>query len=291
MITREITWPYDGAPIRLGLDEAGQGASLLLLPALSSISTRTEMSPLLEELAPQYHVRAVDCPGFGDRPRPKIDWTPYILSQFLEWLLCEITPNPIAIIAAGHAATYVLHHVAHHPGATQRVVLIAPTWRGPFPTMMDGKRPWFRTLRTAFDSPIIGGPLYALNLSAPVVRRMGAEHVYEDIGFVTPNRAAAKRAVTTAPGARYASVRFVTGALDRVGDRAAFLGLAEKAGIPILVVYGEGTPPKSRAEMEALSGVSGVETARLPRGKLAVHEEFASHVAEQVRAFLAGGDG
>jgi pimeloyl-ACP methyl ester carboxylesterase len=60
----------------LGLDEAGDGALVLLLPALSSISTRGEMHPLMERLASQFRVVTIDWPGFGTRSRPSVRWTP-----------------------------------------------------------------------------------------------------------------------------------------------------------------------------------------------------------------------
>jgi hypothetical protein len=53
------------------------------------------------------------------------------------------------------------------------------------------------------------------------------------------------------------------------------------------VVYGAETPPKSRAEMEALAAVPGIRTARLPQGKLAVHEEFPDATFDAIAPFLA----
>ena len=53
------------------------------------------------------------------------------------------------------------------------------------------------------------------------------------------------------------------------------------------MVYGAETPPKSRAEMEALAAVPGIRIACLPRGKLALHEEFPDAVAEAIAPFLA----
>ncbi|QCI64021.1 alpha/beta fold hydrolase [Phreatobacter stygius] len=289
MTGRELIWNWHGQPVRLGLDEAGEGATVLLLPALSSISTRGEMIPLMRSLSSRFRVVTVDWPGFGDRPRPRIDWTPDSLQAFLEWLLGEVVSDPLAIVAAGHAAGYVLHHFAARPGAATRLVLVAPTWRGPFPTMMGGQRPWFRRIRAVIDAPLIGPALYALNLSGPVVRKMVVEHVYSDKGWLTPDRLAAKRAVTAQPGARHASVRFVTGGLDRIGDRDGFIDLARGTGLPTLLVYGAETPPKSRAEMDALSAVAGIETVRLGHGKLAIHEEFADEVAGAIMGFLAAG--
>ena len=39
--------------------------------------------------------------------------------------------------------------------------------------------------------------------------------------------------------------------------------------------------------MEALSAIPGVSTARLPHGKLALHEKFPQETAELVAPFLA----
>jgi hypothetical protein len=48
---RRIDCRWEGATIRLGMEEAGSGSSVVLLPALSSISTRAEMRPLFDRLA------------------------------------------------------------------------------------------------------------------------------------------------------------------------------------------------------------------------------------------------
>ncbi len=285
---RELGWSFGGETVSLGLDEAGEGPTALLLPALSSISTRREMQPLLERLQHGHRVVTVDWPGFGDRPRPKLHYSPAMLQAFLDWLLREMVPRPAVIVAAGHASAYALDHLARHPGTVGRLVLVAPTWRGPLPTMMGGERPWFARIRAAVDAPVLGPALYALNLSGPVIRKMVVGHVYSDPTWLTPERMAAKRAVTSAAGARHASVRFVTGGLDRVASRDAFLALAEKAAVPTLVVYGAETPPKSRAEMEALAARPGIESVRLPQGKLSLHEEFPDAVAEAIARFAPG---
>jgi pimeloyl-ACP methyl ester carboxylesterase len=133
---------------------------------------------------------------------------------------------------------------------------------------------------------VLGPALYRLNVSPFVVRRMVGGHVYSDPAWLAGDRLRDKRKVMDAAGARFASVAFVTGGLDRVADRAAFLDLAGRAGAPILLVYGTETPPRSRAEMEALGQLPGVETRRLARGKLAVHEEFPDDVIAVMQPFL-----
>jgi len=284
---RTIRYKLDGCEITLGLEEAGSGPSVVLLPALSSISTREEMHPLLDRLASNFHVVTVDWPGFGGGPRPKCDWSPEILSTFLDWFLNEVTLAPHGTIAAGHAATYALHQAVHRPGSTGRLVLVAPTWRGPLPTVVSGQRPWFARIRALVDSPVVGPLLYRMNVSPFVILRMARAHVYADREWLSGQRLSAKLAITRTQGARYGSVRFVTGALDRVESRASFLDLARRANVPILVLYGDQTPRKSRAEIEALAEIPEVRTERLARGKLAIHEEFPDSIADAAMAFYA----
>jgi pimeloyl-ACP methyl ester carboxylesterase len=64
-VAREFRWSWRNQEIVLGLEEVGSGPLVLLLPALSSISTRGEMRPLMQRLASQFRIVASDWPGFG----------------------------------------------------------------------------------------------------------------------------------------------------------------------------------------------------------------------------------
>jgi pimeloyl-ACP methyl ester carboxylesterase len=288
MVARRIQWRWEGATVALDMDQEGSGPSILLLPALSSISTRAEMRPLFDRLASDFRVTTVDWPGFGDLPRPRIDWSPDALSAFLNWILSEISPQSRIVVAAGHAATYALHQAVRHPETIERLVLIAPTWRGPLPTMFGGYRPWFGSIWHIVDLPFIGPLLYRLNVSRWVVMKMVSGHVYSEPEWLSGERLATKLAVTRAPGSRHSSVRFVTGRLDRVGSRDEFLGLVRKADKPTLVIYGDETPIRSRSEIEALANLPSVQVERLHQGKLSIHEEFPDAVAPVIRRFLKG---
>jgi pimeloyl-ACP methyl ester carboxylesterase len=286
MDTRTLEWNWRGETIRLGADSSGTGPKVLLLPALSSISTRREMRPLQERLARHYSTLAVDWPGFGDGARPQVDWTPDAYAAFLAFVLTSVIAHPYAIVAAGHAATYALKHAASASPAMTRLILIAPTWRGPLPTMLGGHRPFFDRLCRLVDRRALGPLIYRLNVNRFIVRHMGAGHVYADAAFLDGERLRQKLDVVRAPGARFASVRFVTGRLDPLESRDAFLDLARRAAVPMLLVYGAETPPRSRAEMEALAAVGGIRTVRLPKGKLAVHEEFPDAAMDAIDPFL-----
>jgi pimeloyl-ACP methyl ester carboxylesterase len=284
--TRQLHWSWQGRALSLGVDEAGSGAPVLLLPALSSISTRREMHPLMKLLATRARVIAPDWPGFGDQPRPPVALTPEMLSSFLDYFAHREVPALHGTIAAGHAATYALYLAAQKPGILGRLILVAPTWRGPLPTMANGNRPIFGAIRRMVGLPVIGPLIYRLNVNPFVVRMMVAGHVYSDPNSLSAQQKKEKWDVIKAPGARFGSAAFVTGALDRADTREVFLDLARRAGRRILVAYGAETPPKSRAEMEALAILPIVKTSVAPRGKLGTHEECPAAIEPVLVEFL-----
>lgn len=283
-----IVWNWKNQAVRVGVNRLGIGPTVLLLPALSSISTRREMRLLQERLASNFTTVAVDWPGFGDEPRPAIHWRPDAYLAFVRYLLTEAVPRPNATVAAGHAASYALAVGAAAPNSTGPLCLIAPTWRGPLPTMMGGKRKLGEWIARVGDLPVLGQLLYRLNVNPPVVRMMARGHVYVDPGWLQGERLAQKMTVVRATGARHASIRFVTGMLDLMTSRSDFLEAARQFKEPILVLYGAATPRRSKAEMQALAILPNVCSVELPSGKLGVHEEFPDEVARAVKSFLVG---
>ena len=285
MASRTITWSYQDQQIELGLSQLGEGPLLVLLPALSSISTRHEMRGLQERLARRFATIAIDWPGFGDQPRPHVAWEPEAYVRYLRHVLTQVAPQPFATVAAGHAAGYALRAGADMPGATGRLCLIAPTWRGPLPTMMNGRRDIGERIARAAQWPIVGPLLYRLNVNRASLRMMARGHVYSNPSWLAGERLAQKMAVVTAAGAWSGSIRFVTGMLDPMRDSTAFQDAAQRVQDPILVIYGAETPPRSKAEMQGLARFAHVKLVEVPAGKLAVHEEFPEAVAEQILAF------
>jgi pimeloyl-ACP methyl ester carboxylesterase len=281
-----ITWSWEDQEVRAGYDRLGVGRVVLLLPALSSISTRREMMPLQERLASDFSTIAIDWPGFGDEPRPPIPWQPSAYAAFLRYVLTRVAAHPLATVAAGHAASYALSAAATSPNSAGMLCLIAPTWRGPLPTMMGGRRRVGQLIARASDLPVLGQLLYRLNVNPAMVRMMARGHVYADPDWLTGERFTQKMAVATGAGARHAAIRFVTGMLDPMPNHSLFIETAKRVKDPILVIYGAATPRRSKAEMETLASVPHVRSVELPHGKLAVHEEFPDAVAEAVKSFL-----
>ena len=268
-------------------DEIGSGRQAILLPAISSISTRHEMDPLAACLGGSFFCIVQDWPGFGAESSACSDLTPDTLRRFLDDLCLTDIEAPAIGIAAGHGATYLVEAAGRHPGRFSHLVLIAPTWRGPLPTMLGGRhRSLCSGIRTALESPILGSLLFRVNVSRPVIRRMMREHVYADAAKVT-GVLEAKLAITRRRGARFATAAFISGGLDPVASRPAFLDLFRGDLPPILLIWPENAPRRSGAEMEVLAQTGRVQIARVP-GALAPHEEHPKAVAAAIRAFYQG---
>jgi len=285
VIPDHIIWSWRGKTIEIGVESCGDGPLLIMLPAFSSISTRSEMRPLANEFASTFRTVCIDWPGFGDRRRPAIAWEPPAYRSFLRHILQEFS-SPSAVVVAGHAAGYLLAHAAEHPHSAGKLCLLAPTWRGPLPTMLGERWRMFLPIARLIDLPVVGAVLYRLNVNKPMIRMMARGHVYANPSWLDRDRLCQKLAVTKTRGARYASFRFVAGALDPMLTRESFLAVAQRVNDPILLIYGAATPRRSKAEMEALAKLPGVQSCELPMGKLAIHEEFPSLVAEAIRSFL-----
>lgn len=287
-----FAWSWRGTALPVGYEIWGPADAepVLLLPAMSTVSTRVELEALARQLATRRCI-ITDWPGFGDTTRPPLDYDRHLCRGFLEALVAhlggELGRPSFPVIACGHAAGYAVDLEARQPSTFTHLVLIAPTWRGPLPTMMGGRKPVQERIRRLIHAPVVGELLYRLNVSRPVVRMMYRRHVFADAAFLTDALLAERLRVTRRPGARFASACFVTGALDPFDDRAAFLAAAGRILSPILMLYGPDTPPRSRAEMDALATIPRVESRLLSRGTLGMAEELAADLAPLIEDFLS----
>ena len=279
-------WNWQRHSLTIAYETIGNGIPILLLPSFSTVSSRTEMSGLAAYLSPQFQVTSVDFPGFGDSSRSKLDYSPSLYRQFLADFVRDIYADlPIAIVAAGHAAGYALNLAASVPNSVSKLVLVAPTWRGPLPTMARGQQPWLKGVRELIRTPLLGQFLYQLTTTPSFLALMYRRHVYADGSTLTPEVLQQKRQITQQPGARFGAAAFVTGGLDPYLDRATAITDLQALTIPVLVAIGESSPPKSKAEMLALAEVPQVTSCTLP-GTLGLHEEYPRELSGQVLPFL-----
>lgn len=277
-------WHWQNQSFAIAYETYGNGAPVLLLPAFSTVSTRAEMQGIAEQLAPQFQVVAIDWLGFGQSDRPALNYQPILYRQLLQDFLRAQFDQPVAVVAAGHAAGYALQVAQQSPSPWSKLVLVAPTWQGPL-RVMGAPIPMRDAVRELVRLPGIGQALYTLNTAPAFLKFMYRQHVYVDAGKLTPEFMQQKYDITQQPGARFAPAAFVTGTLDPMESREEFLQIGLSLSMPTMVVIGKQSPVQSKAEMEALSELPGMQSHHIP-GSLGLHEEYASEVAAIMLSFL-----
>lgn len=277
-------WQWQDQSFAIVYETRGSGTPVLLLPAFSTVSTRGEMQGIAEQLAPHFQVVAMDWLGFGQSDRPALDYQPTLYRQLLQDFLQFQFDQPAAVVAAGHAAGYAMQVAQPTPCPWSKMVLVAPTWKGPL-RVMGAPTPVRSAVRELVRSPGIGEALYTLNTAPAFLKFMYRQHVYVDVNKLTTEFMQQKYAITQHSGGRYAPAAFVTGTLDPMQSHDEFLQVGRSLSIPTLVVIGEQSPKQSKAEMEALAALPGIHSDRLS-GSLGLHEEYAREVAAIVLPFL-----
>ncbi|MGL5795681.1 MAG: alpha/beta fold hydrolase [Waterburya sp.] len=276
-------WSWQGKQYQVVYETIGQGNPVLILPAFSTVSSRTEMKAIAQILANHYQVTVLDWLGFGESECPRVDYNPALFQNLLSNLVKSVFNCPIILVAAGHAAGYALKLTQDYPNIISKLILIAPTLQGPLRVMglPDGVRNGVKNL---VRSPIIGQVLYYFNTTPGFLRLMYKRHVYVDETKLTPEFIAQKHQITSKKGGRYAPAAFVTGAIDPVFNREEFLNCLSSIFIPVLIIVAENAPPKSKAEMLAMAELEQVQTVQLP-GTLGIYEEYPEAVAEAIQRF------
>jgi pimeloyl-ACP methyl ester carboxylesterase len=277
-------WQWSNQTLTIAYDRDGEGAPVLLLPAFSTVSSRQEWHSVAHVLAQSHQVTSLDWPGFGESSRPAIAYNPVLYMAFLPAFVTACFEQPITVVAAGHAAGYALNLTQQLPKQISRLVLVAPTWRGPLPTM-GAPIKVAHTVEQLVRSPLLGQFLYYLNTRPKFLDWMYRRHVFTNPAHLTPTFIKDKYQITQQHGARFGPAAFVTGGLDPVTNRGAFLQLFQGLRIPCLVITSTEGPPKSKAEMDAIAQVPQVTMHPHP-GSLGLHEEYGTEVANLIQTFL-----
>ena len=271
-----------GRTVRIALERWGSEASeaWLLLPALSTVSSRSEWNDFAKNINKGVQLISFDWPGFGDSDRPPITYNQETLQTALTAVLNHLGnsgPNKIKLIAAGHSASIALSLAEERSQQWIQLTLVAPTWRGPLPTMTGWKPERFHWLRQLVSLPLIGSILYRLNTSRAVLRLMLRRHVWVNPEMLSPKQIQDQQRLSRRRGARFASVSFVSGGFDPATQSDWWLDKAEQLHCPLHVVLAEEAPPRSKAEMKELA--CKADQVSVIKGRLGLHQEFGAELA------------
>ncbi|OMO87123.1 hypothetical protein CCACVL1_09258 [Corchorus capsularis] len=273
--------------------------NILMIPTISDVSTVEEWRAVAQDIlrrAGKVNWRAtiVDWPGLGYSSRPKLDYDADVMEKFVVDFINEIsTPeNDLVVFAGGHAATIAVRAAKKGLVKPKAIAAVAPTWAGPLPIVFgrdSSMQTRYGLLRSTLRAPAVGWMIYNMLVNNEgAIQSQYKSHVYANPKNVTPEIVQSRFKLTSKKGSRYVPAAFLTGLLDPVNSRDEFLELfTELDGeVLIMVMSTEGSPRRSKAEMEALREVKGVSKFVEVPGALLPHEEYPNMVAEELYQFL-----
>uniref|UniRef100_A0AAV2D6V2 AB hydrolase-1 domain-containing protein n=1 Tax=Linum trigynum TaxID=586398 RepID=A0AAV2D6V2_9ROSI len=301
-------WKFDDKSISIYYEEHSKNNSdspkdILMIPTISDVSTAEEWRSVALDIVQRaggadWRATIVDWPGLGYSDRPKIDYNADVMEKFLvDFINSPDSPlknsaNDLVVFGGGHAATILVRAAKKGLVKPAAIAAVAPTWAGPLPIVFgrdSNMESRYGLLRGTLRAPGVGWMMYNMLVSnEKAIQSQYKSHVYADPNNVTPKVVESRYALTKKQGARYAPAAFLTGLLDPVKSREEFVDLFAglDGKIPVLVVSSKGSPRRSKAEMEALRGASGVTKFVEVPGALLPQEEYPSVVAEELFQFL-----
>ena len=220
-VTRDVS----ARGLRTRIAELGDGPPLLLLHGL--LASRHAFDSIIEPLARDFRVVAVDLPGFGDSEKPPPTRFPYSLESS-----AEVVADVIAALSLGrchligHAmgASVGLTLAAEHPEFVDRLVLVAPHLQP------DSLPRTFRLLR----SPLVGSILFKQLFGRASFRSLFAKHMYAPGHDVPPDRVDSYFNAFNSPAARESAYAVMRAMADTRASIARLSRLKSRT----LVVWG-----------------------------------------------------
>ncbi|NGM69905.1 alpha/beta hydrolase [Natronolimnobius sp. AArcel1] len=213
----ERTYRWRGMETRYTVAGDPSDPDMLLLHGVHAGASSNEFSPVFERLAEDYHVFAVDLPGFGRSNRPPLVYSPTLYAEFIRDFAGDVTESPI-VVASSLTGAFAVDAAGEDESEFAHLVLICPTGD------TGDERPWLRTL---VRSPLLGTTLFNLLASKPSLRYFYDRDGYYDSDRIDAAEVAYAWDSAHQPGARYAPASFASGTLDPKFDLATELAALE----------------------------------------------------------------
>lgn len=118
-----VTEPVFGGEVHILEAGRGKPVGVLLVHGLGELAGRTwEM--LIPELAGDYHVVAVDLPGFGRSEKRNVLYSPARYAAFLKWVVDRYAPGPLVVVGHSLGGAVALRYAADYPRDVQKLILV-----------------------------------------------------------------------------------------------------------------------------------------------------------------------
>ena len=117
---------YETAEGTISYRSLGHGRPLLLVHSILLGASLREWDQVIDALAKEYHVYALDLPGFGNSFTPERPWTAYQYAAFLHRFIEDVIQRPVCFCGANGGADLGLILSLLHPEILKRMILISP---------------------------------------------------------------------------------------------------------------------------------------------------------------------
>lgn len=232
---------YDAAEGTIAYRAIGHGKPLLLLHSLMPGASHREWDAVAEALAAQYHVYAIDLPGFGNSFSPETPWTAYQYAAFLHDFIQKEIGESVFLCGANGGADLALVLSLLHPEDLQRLIFISPEGIGKGFATEEDTKPLSLLL-----SPLIGTQLFLCATTQAKIQAMleGAFYAKER---VTP--ALVRQYQDAARCGKHAQVTYAMlhTRLYAADTKNAFAQLS----LPFLMIWGEENRANPCTNMDA----------------------------------------
>jgi pimeloyl-ACP methyl ester carboxylesterase len=218
------------------VDRSASGRPLVLIHSINAAGCSYEMRPLFQRYRSERPVYALDLPGFGSSERADRVYTPDLYADAILDLLTLKVKEPADVVALSLSSEFAARVALQHPELFHSLTLISPTGF----TARENRRVSQRANeegRSSFAYRLLSFPLWGKAFYDLLATRRSI-HYFLDMSFVgpvDPGLEAYDYLTAHQPGARFAPLYFVSGALfTRDASESLYDQLTD---VPVLALY------------------------------------------------------
>lgn len=156
----------------------GQGSPVLLIHDLTVFSSNYEWSQLIDKLAANHRVYAVDLIGCGKSDKPLITYTNYFYVQMIQDFVNDIIGEKTNVIANGLSSSFVIMANAANQDLFDNIIMLNPKSLDELKQIPDQRSKFLLKL---FQLPVIGKTIYYI-----ITNKENTEYCLTEKYFYSP---------------------------------------------------------------------------------------------------------
>lgn len=150
----------------------GQGSPLLLIHDLTVYSSAYEWNKVIDELAKEHTVYAIDLLGCGRSEKPRITYTNYLYVQLISDFIKNVIHEKTDVIASGYSGSFTLLACNNESDLFNKIFLVNPPSLNGLSQIPDKRS---KTYKFLLETPVFGTLLYNIKTSQSNVQLLFTE--------------------------------------------------------------------------------------------------------------------